>query len=177
REFNHSTNTLLQYLPDFLQDFGTRLIELLMSLISYVTFIGVIPSRKLQVVAQKCVFWNKNIYYNPLFNNCQHFIEDILKKLDLKFEPQGEFKKFLDRIIYNADDSFLFQEKEFFSRQDLDQFADQKWCKIQNIWDKRLLLCYSDMMESMYQIDGNSKFGPMTNKEKWHKREYELREN
>ncbi|CAG8469414.1 7292_t:CDS:2 [Dentiscutata erythropus] len=184
QEFNQRTNiysqlwnTLCQTFPDPLSIITTTYRKLL----TFVTDIGVIPSEKLQIIAQKCVFWNKNIYYNPLNRNCQHFIDGMLKALGLEFHPKGEFKKFLDRIIKYADDSFLFQEIEFFSRQDLDQYADQNWDEIQNIWDKRLLLCYSDMMKGLYELDKNdtndkkSKWGPMENQERWDRREYELK--
>ncbi|EXX63595.1 uncharacterized protein OCT59_025544 [Rhizophagus irregularis] len=146
--------------------------------LSFVPKIGSISSDKLQIIARKCVYWNKNFNYNPLRRNCQHFIEEILEALGLTFNPEGEFKKFLDRIVNYADDSFLFQEEEFLSRQDLDQFADKNWDKISNVWDKRLLLCYSDMMNNMYEYKHDKKWekwGPMNSKEKWVERENELR--
>ncbi|CAB5096023.1 unnamed protein product [Rhizophagus irregularis] len=146
--------------------------------LSFVPQIGFISSDKLQIIAQKCVYWNMNFSYNPLTRNCQHFIEEILETLGLTFNPEGEFKKFLDRIVNYADDSFLFQKEEFLSRQDLDQFADQNWDKISNVWDKRLLLCYSDMMNNMYEFKHDKKWekwGPINSKEKWVERENELR--
>ncbi|CAB5367706.1 unnamed protein product [Rhizophagus irregularis] len=71
-------------------------------------------------------------------------------------------------------DSYSKGESSF-QRQDLDQFADQNWNMITNSWDKRLLLCYSDMMNNMYEYKYDEKWGPMNNKEKWIEREYELR--
>ncbi|CAB4479704.1 hypothetical protein RhiirA1_534079 [Rhizophagus irregularis] len=136
--------------------------------------IGVVPSKQLQIIAQKCVSWNKDFHYSPLSRNCQHFIDEMLEALDLKFNPEGEFEKFLDRIVKYTDDRFLFQEREFFSRQDLDQFADQNWVKISNVWDKRLLICYSDMMNNMYENNHDEKWGPMKNKLEWDVREYAL---
>src|SRR5437762_11089035 len=35
--------------------------EMLTMLLTFVTLIGDIPSNKLQIIAQKCVFWNKNL--------------------------------------------------------------------------------------------------------------------
>ncbi|CAB5379151.1 unnamed protein product [Rhizophagus irregularis] len=150
----------------------------IMKRLSFVPQIGFISSDKLQIIAQKSVYWNMNFSYNPLTRNCQHFIEEILETLGLTFNPEGEFKKFLDRIVNYADDSFLFQKEEFLSRQDLDQFADQNWDKISNVWDKRLLLCYSDMMNNMYEFKHDKKWekwGPINSKEKWVERENELR--
>ncbi|RIA88917.1 hypothetical protein C1645_825596 [Glomus cerebriforme] len=99
----------------------------------------------------------------------------MLNALDLKFNPKGEFKEFLDRITEYADDRFLFEGREFLSRKDLDQYADRNWNMIFNIWDKELLLCYSNMMDGMYIISrGDSTWGPMESKEKWQEREYEL---
>ncbi|CAG8454079.1 15500_t:CDS:1 [Dentiscutata heterogama] len=178
REFNQSTNRFSQFwniLCHIFSDSLSIISTMYRMLLTFVTNIGVIPSQKLQIIAQKCVFWNRFIFYDPLNRNCQHFIDEMLKALGLEFHPEGEFKKFLDRIINYADDSFLFQEIEFLSRQDLDQYANQNWDKIQNIWDKKLLLCYSDMMEGLYVNDKNPKWGPMENKMRWEQREYELR--
>ncbi|CAG8521233.1 uncharacterized protein OCT59_006117 [Rhizophagus irregularis] len=156
----------------FSQEFN--LLDAMRKLLFFEPNIGVVPSKKLQIIAQKCVNWNKNFYYSPLSRNCQHFIDEMLEALDLKFNPEGEFEKFLDRIIKNTDDRFLFQEKQFFSRQDLDQFANQNWMKISNFWDQRLLLCYSDMMNNMYENNHDEKWGPIKNKLEWDEREYAL---
>jgi hypothetical protein len=99
----------------------------------------------------------------------------MTEALGLKFHPEGEFKSFLNRIVTCADDRFLFREREFLSRQDLDQYADQNWNKISNVWDKRLLLCYSDMMNNMYEYRHDERWDPMENSEKWHLREHELK--
>ncbi|PKK75968.1 hypothetical protein RhiirC2_732682, partial [Rhizophagus irregularis] len=56
-------------------------------------------------------------------------------------------------------DSYSKGESSF-QRQDLDQFADQNWNMITNSWDKRLLLCYSDMMNNMYEYKYDEKWGP-----------------
>ncbi|PKY42417.1 hypothetical protein RhiirA4_505330 [Rhizophagus irregularis] len=175
REFNHSTNTFLQNWRHHMQNFISVIKNYIIKLLNFVLKIGVVPSNKLQIIAQKCVYWNRNYDYDPLNRNCQHFINEILEALNLKFNPEGEFKKFLDRIVKYADDRFLFQEIEFLSRQDLDQFADQNWNMITNSWDKRLLLCYSDMMNNMFECKYDENWGPMNNKEKWIEREYELR--
>ncbi|CAG8521213.1 8290_t:CDS:2 [Rhizophagus irregularis] len=159
REFIFTSNIFLQNWKYHLHNF----------------LIGIMPSNKLQIIAQKCVNWNKNFYYNPVNRNCQRFIEEILETLGLKFNPEGEFKRFLDRIVEYADDRFLFEDREFLSRQELDQFTDQNWDKITNVWDKKLLLCYSNMMNNMYKYKYDEKWGPINNKEKWLVREYELR--
>ncbi|RIA88918.1 hypothetical protein C1645_825597 [Glomus cerebriforme] len=156
-------------------DLFSLILNMFKKLLNDATHIGFIPTNKLQIVARKCVFWNKNYYYSATNRNCQQFIEEMLKSLGLKFEPEAEFKKFMDRITGHADDRFLFKEEEFFSRYDLDQYADQNWDRISNIWDKKLLLCYSNMMDGMYKSNGDSTWGPKKNKGKWQEREYELR--
>ncbi|GES81839.1 hypothetical protein GLOIN_2v1487848 [Rhizophagus clarus] len=83
-------------------------------LLSFAPNIGVIPSNKLQIIAQKCVYWNKYFYYNPLNRNCQHFIDEMLYALGLKFNPEGEFKRFLDRIVKYADDRFCSKRESSF---------------------------------------------------------------
>jgi hypothetical protein len=169
QEFDFLTNLLQNNLCYTILDI------LLRNLQSFVPEIGIISSNKLQIISQKCVYWNKNFHYNPLNRNCQHFIDEIFEALGLKFNPEGEFKKFLDRIVMYADDRFLFQEDEFLSRQDLDQYADQNWYKILNVWDKRLLLCYSDMMNNMYEYKHEEKWGPISNKKEWKGREEQVK--
>ncbi|KAF0557677.1 hypothetical protein F8M41_012809 [Gigaspora margarita] len=107
REFNHSTNQLSQFwnkLNHIFSDLLLIIIKLYKYLLSFVMNIGVIPSGKLQIIARKCVFWNKNIFYHPVTRNCQNFIDEMLKALGLEFHPKDEFKNFLDRICNYADD-------------------------------------------------------------------------
>jgi hypothetical protein len=101
-----------------------------------------------------------------------------------QFRPSDSYKLKIEIILTIPTSEILkteiisvscIGETEFLSRQDFDQYSDQNWDRISNIWDKKLLLCYSDMMESMYKLDKNSKFGPMENRVKWEEREYELR--
>ncbi|CAB4479700.1 hypothetical protein RhiirA1_506706 [Rhizophagus irregularis] len=175
REFIFTSNIFLQNWKYHLHNFLSVILDIMRKLKSFAMRIGIMPSNKLQIIAQKCVNWNKNFYYNPVNRNCQRFIEEILETLGLKFNPEGEFKRFLDRIVEYADDRFLFEDREFLSRQELDQFTDQNWDKITNVWDKKLLLCYSNMMNNMYKYKYDEKWGPINNKEKWLVREYELR--
>ncbi|RHZ43757.1 hypothetical protein Glove_856g4 [Diversispora epigaea] len=145
-------------------------------MLNFAIMIGIIPSNKLKIIAEKCVYWNRNNYYNSVRRNCQTFVIQLLNALDLEFKPQGEFQKFLNRIINDADDRFIFKNIEFKSRSELDNYVDQYWDSIKNeeIWDKKLLLCYSDMMQTKYIQDNTPIWGPM-NHSKWNRREFELR--
>ncbi|KAF0557676.1 hypothetical protein F8M41_012808 [Gigaspora margarita] len=88
-------------------------------LLAFVMSIGVIPSEKLQIIARKCVYWNKNVLYHSVNRNCQHFIDETLKALGLKFHPNGEFKKFLDRICNHADERSCSKKESSFRDKSL----------------------------------------------------------
>jgi hypothetical protein len=58
-DLNHSTNSFLQVWKQYLHNFISVISDIMRGLLSFVMTIGVIPSNKLQVVAQKCVYWNR----------------------------------------------------------------------------------------------------------------------
>jgi len=134
---------------------------------SIIYHLGTIKKDRLKQIAEKCVHYNKTHRYNIITNNCQDFVNEILKSIGLKFKPEGEFKEFMDRIKRN-DDSFRFKDNVFNSRADLDDYANDHWNNLENKWDKKLLICYSDVMERMYQ-KGKDEWGPM-DVEKWQQR-------
>ncbi|CAH1760168.1 5087_t:CDS:1, partial [Entrophospora sp. SA101] len=125
-------------------------------------------SNRLKRIAEKCAYYNKTHNYNSYNTNCQHFVDEVLESIGLEFKPEGEFKEFMDRIKYNENCSFQFKDKVFDSRTNLNDYANEHWSKIKNKWDKKLLICYSDVMDRMYQ-DGKSRWCPMDDK-KWQQR-------
>nr|CAG8631464.1 14305_t:CDS:1 [Entrophospora candida] len=71
---------------------------------SIIYHLGTIKKDRLKQIAEKCVRYNKTHGYNLITNNCQHFVDEVLESIGLKFKPEGEFKEFMDRIKYNNDD-------------------------------------------------------------------------
>ncbi|CAG8523614.1 10581_t:CDS:2, partial [Racocetra fulgida] len=112
-------------------------------------YLGEINKNRLHLLAEKCVYYNKTHYYSPLKPNCQDFVDEMLGSLGIKFNPKGEFLEFMGRIK-NGDASFQLGTT-FESRKVFDNYVDAHWDGIKNEWDKKLLICYSDVMDSLYQ--------------------------
>ncbi|CAG8746967.1 15334_t:CDS:1, partial [Racocetra fulgida] len=121
-------------------------------------YLGEITKNRLHLIAEKCVQYNQTHHYSLLLS-CQHFVDDILRSIDIKFKPEGEFLEFMNRIRYHGDGSFQFKGFKFESRKDFDSYVDAHWDSIKNEWDKKLLICHSDVMENLYQR-GEDIWGP-----------------
>ncbi|CAG8492156.1 1823_t:CDS:1 [Cetraspora pellucida] len=134
--------------------------------------LGKINKNRLRLIAETCVHYNKTYSYSATGRNCQHFVDEMLESLGLKFKPEGEFLKFMKRIK-NGDGSFQFKDTNFESRKDFDSYVDSHWDSIENEWDKKLLICYSDVMDSLYNR-GEDLWGPK-NLEAWLNRYEELK--
>ncbi|RIB27214.1 hypothetical protein C2G38_2062704 [Gigaspora rosea] len=134
--------------------------------------LGEITKDRLRLIAEKCVYYNKKHNFQLISKNCQHFVDEMLACLNLKFKPEGEFRKFMDRIR-QGDASFQFKNITFESRMDFDRYVDIHWKNLENEWDKKLLICYSDVMESLY-LRGEDVWGPK-NIEVWLQRYEDLK--
>ncbi|KAF0459348.1 hypothetical protein F8M41_000782 [Gigaspora margarita] len=135
--------------------------------------LGEITKDRLRLIAEKCVYYNKNHYYSLHSRHCQHFVDEMLACLNIKFTPEGEFRKFMERIRYHGDASFQFKNTTFESRKEFDSYVDIHWKNLKNEWDKKLLICYSDVMESLY-LRGEDVWGPK-NIEVWLQRYEDLK--
>ena len=71
----------------------------------------IINEDELNKIAKKCVFYNKRKHYNPFSNNCQIFVNDILKEIDAPFDPKGELRKVIDKYRKMDIHHFLFREE------------------------------------------------------------------
>jgi hypothetical protein len=101
--------------------------------------IGQVAQDKLDQIESVCIHYNRNVVYNVLNRNCQTFMRDILNAIGLKFQSEGEFKNFMDRITSGEEEVGKFQyiSTIFESRREFDQYADQRWNSISNKWDKK----------------------------------------
>lgn len=107
---------------------------------------------ELNKIAKKCVFYNKRKHYDKYSNNCQNFVNDILKEIDAPFDPKGELKKVIDKISQNGYSSFSFQGREFKSRREFDEYVKSINFKDLCIDDKKLLLCYKSLYDDRLRI-------------------------
>jgi hypothetical protein len=128
--------------------------------------LGQFATDKLRKIAQTCVLYNKTKTYHLLTCNCQTFVDDILKAIGMEFKPEDEFKLFMERIRTSDSNngSFIYINQNFKSRKEFDRYVDENWKTETSIWNKRLLIQYSDLMENMFlQSDKkDTNWGPMT---------------
>ena len=83
-----------------------------------------IADTQLTQIADTCTDYNKNKKYHLVFENCQHFVCNILDKIKLKAYKDGEVKKIF-KIAKDKGNPFEFQygDQVFKTRKDLDEFA------------------------------------------------------
>ena len=133
----------------------------------------IINEDELNKIAKKCVFYNKRKHYDPFSNNCQNFVNDILKEIDAPFDPKGELKKVIDKISQNGYSSFSFQGKEFKSRREFDEYVKSINFRDLCIDDKKLLLCYKSLYDDRLRIiKKEENQHPLTEEEKLEKEKY-----
>lgn len=101
-----------------------------------------IANSQMDSIAETAVDYNKNKKYHLLFQNCQHFVCDILNKIKLKVYKEGEVEKIF-KIAADKGDKFDFQYNgnTLKSRKDLDEYALQVDFE-QLPYDHRMVLFY-----------------------------------
>ena len=83
-----------------------------------------IANSQLDQIAETCIEFNKTKKYHLVFENCQHFVINILNKIKLKINKEGEIGKILNKANEVGDPfDFSFGGKVFSTRKDLDNFA------------------------------------------------------
>lgn len=102
--------------------------------------------------------FNKMKMYNPLTNNCQHFVNAILNVIKSDFNSDGECGK----IIVD----FYFKGHYFNSRKDLDDYV--KIINFRNLCpnDKKLLICFKNTFDLNYRNDQNNVIYKITEESK-----------
>ena len=121
--------------------------------------LGRANDKKLDQIAKICVSYNRSKYYNPVTNNCQHFVRKILDAIESDFSFEGEFGTIIKKLENEGKIDFIFRGRTFNSREELDSFIKtidfSKLC--QN--DKKLLICYKNTFDIYHKSDpDNEKF-------------------
>jgi hypothetical protein len=129
-----------------------KLISMSQILLNYFFQIGKIDAELLDDIASMCVAYNRARKYNVLNTNCQNFVNDVLKKLNLEIKPKGEMKIFLNNLKQNGESKMVFKNTEFKSRSELDQFCfkftDNNYNDYDEyIWDCKLLISFYLVMK------------------------------
>lgn len=118
--------------------------------------VGRANDKKLDKIAKICTMYNKMKFYNPLSNNCQHFVNVILKAIDSDFVSDGEFRNIIKQLEERGKVDFYFRGHYFNSRKDLDNFVKSINFSSLSINDKKLLICYKNTFDTYYRNDKNN---------------------
>ena len=99
-------------------------------------------------IAQICVQYNNQFYYNSTNRNCQKFVRAITDKLGIKIEFKGEMQKEYEYFIKHCKLDFNFKSHHFNTRKELDNFVMS--CGFNNLEkdDRKLLFLYRTSFET-----------------------------
>lgn len=115
--------------------------------------VGRANDKKLDKIAKICTMYNKMKFYSPFNNNCQHFVNQILKAIESDFVSEGEFRHIIKTLEHDGKVDFYFRGKSFNSRKDLDDYVKSisfnSLCKD----DKKLLMCYKNTFDIYHRND------------------------
>ena len=107
-----------------------------------------IADSQLDSIAESCVYYNINKNYSLVFENCQHFVKNILNKIKLRIIKDGEVGRIL-KIAQDKGDiiDFVYKDKKFNSRNELDDYILK--CNFKQLPNdhRRLLFCYRNVFE------------------------------
>lgn len=108
----------------------------------------IIADNQLDSIAESCVYFNINKTYSLYFDNCQHFIKNVLQKLNLKIIKDGEVGRIL-KIAQDKGDiiDFVYKDIVFRTRNELDNYILK--CNFKKLPNdhRRLLFCYRNVFE------------------------------
>ena len=115
--------------------------------------VGRANDKKLDKIAKICTMFNRMKFYNPFSNNCQHFVNQVLKAIESDFSSQGEFREIIRKLENEGKVDFYFRGNYFNSRKDLDNYV--KTINFNSLYrdEKKLLLCYKNTFDIYLQND------------------------
>ena len=101
-----------------------------------------IANFQMDSIAETAVDFNQNKKYHLVFENCQHFVTNILEKINLKVYKEGEVQKVFKTAVEKGDPfDFQYDGRIIKTRKDLDEIALQvDFDKLQ--YDSKMVLFY-----------------------------------
>ena len=119
--------------------------------------LGKANDKKLDKIAEICVLFNKNKYYNPLYSNCQHFVKMILKAIESDFSFDGEFGIIIKKLENEGKIDFSFKGVTFNTRKELDTYVKSIDFSSLCLNDKKLLICYKNTFDLYLRNEKDNK--------------------
>ena len=103
--------------------------------------------KEINKIVEKCVEYNTHFFYDETKRNCQKFVFDVLRELNIDLKFEGEMEREYNYILKNLKLDFKYKEKTFNTRKELDEFV--KKCNFQSLCqdDKKLLFMYKSSFE------------------------------
>ena len=109
---------------------------------------------ELDLIAEFCVDYNKNKTYHPISSNCQIFVEDLLKKIDVKYKFDGEILKIIEKLKKGQENvNIEFRGKELKSHKELYDCAKQLDFSKLSENDRTLLFSYERIFNDLHSYD------------------------
>ena len=115
--------------------------------------LGRANSDKIDKIAKICVKYNRTKFYNPMTNNCQHFVREILDAIGADFTFDGEFGKIIKKLEKEGKVDFIFKEKIFKKRKELDEYVKSIHFSTLPPNEKKLLICYKNTFDIYLRND------------------------
>ena len=113
---------------------------------------------ELDLISEVCVYYNKNYDYNPYNRNCQIFVDDLLQKINITTDFDGELGKIIEKLKGGQKEVKMeFEGKEFHTRKELDDFVKGKDFSKLPKNDRKLLFSYEGMFNGFHRADKENK--------------------
>ena len=109
--------------------------------------IGKANSEKINKIAKICVRYNRSKFYNPVTNNCQRFVKEILDAIESNFSFDGEFGNIIRKLENEGKVVFIFRGRTFNTRKELDDYVRSINFSSLCPNDKKLLICYKNTFD------------------------------
>ena len=107
-----------------------------------------IADQQLDIIAEKCVYYNINKTYSLVFENCQHFVKEIINKINLKVNKEGEVGRVLKIVEDKCNNiDFIYNNNKFNTRRELDDYVLK--CDFPQLPkdERKVLFCYRNVFE------------------------------
>ena len=107
-----------------------------------------ICSDQLDIISEICVDYNLNKTYHIVFENCQHFVTKIIKRLQLEVIQNGEVGRVM-KIVEEVCDpiDFIYNGIKFNTRRELDEYVLQIDFKLLPEDHRKNLFHFRDVFE------------------------------
>ena len=134
-------------IKNFLKDMFANFINFFVSIFQTEWRLETVYDKEINKIVEKCVEYNTHFFYDETKRNCQKFVFDVLRELNIDLKFEGEMEREYNYILKNLKLDFKYKEKTFNTRKELDEFV--KKCNFQSLCqdDKKLLFMYKSSFE------------------------------